>query len=211
VATAGAKKKKPKRQALPGGAPLKAAPRGRSRKKAAPRSKVPKPKPACKYGPRDADGYCPKKPKSARSTRANPTRVTSKTTEGATEQAIKVLTNPRATTDQKTAAVSQVGTTILTDAARKTARKNAPKIIQAIKDVAPAVGIVAGTAVTLKVGGIALSANRRREADRFAEQEIQKTKKRLKQPLSPKDEVTLRQQYFDWFVRQPVTNPFLGK
>lgn len=29
-------------------------------------SRAPRPKPACKYGPRGADGYCPPKPKSAR-------------------------------------------------------------------------------------------------------------------------------------------------
>jgi len=41
-----------------------AKPRTRAKKASAPKAK--KKKPACKYGPRDADGYCPKKPKATR-------------------------------------------------------------------------------------------------------------------------------------------------
>jgi hypothetical protein len=138
--------------------------------------------------------------------------VTARSSEAATEQAIKVLTNPRASVEQKSAAVTQVGTTILTDAARKSARKNAPKIKEALREVAPVVGIVAGTAIALKVGGKALTANRRREATNFANQELAKTKKRLgQQRLTSEQEQTLWQQYFDFAVKRPVTNPFLGK
>lgn len=175
--------------------------------------KTPKAKPPCKYGPRGSDGYCPKKPASTRSTKRNPTRVTAKTAEGATEQAIRVLTNPNATASQKSTAVTQVGATIVSDAARKTARKNAPKIKEALKKVTPIalpVAVGAGVAVA---GGKALTANRKREARAFAARELAKTKKRLPkgQRLTPDQEATLRQQYYDFAVKRPVTNSFSGK
>lgn len=220
--TAGAKKK-PKRQALPGGAPMpsKRSSSSSSKKKrtSSKPSAKPKPraaatrkaKPPCKYGPRDADGYCPKKPSTFKSTRANPTRVTAKTTDAAVEQGIKVLTNPKASTEQKSAAVQQVGTTILTDAARKSVRKNAPKIKETLKEIAPAAGIVAGSAVVLKVGGKALTANRQREAKKFADAELAKTKKRMGSQITPQIAATLWQQYYDFKLKQPVTTSYLGK
>lgn len=180
-------------------------------------SKKPKAKPPCKYGPRGADGYCPKAPKSSRSTTRNRTRVTAKTGDSAVEQGIQVLTNPNASASQKSQAVQTVGTTVLTDAARKTARKNAPKIKAAVKKYAKPVGKVvvpvAATAGILAAGGKALTANRKREANRFAEKELAKTKKRLPkgQRLTPQMESTLRQQYYDAALKRPVTNSFSGK
>jgi len=44
------------------------APRAKKAKRA------PKGKPPCKYGPRDADGYCPKKPKTARAKKKSATQ-----------------------------------------------------------------------------------------------------------------------------------------
>jgi len=137
--------------------------------------------------------------------------VTARTTDAAVEQGIKVLTNPRASTEQKSAAVTQVATTVLTDAARKTVRQNAPKIKQALKDALPAVGIVAGTAGILKVGGQALTANRKREAKKFADSELAKTKKRMGAQITPAIAATLWQQYYDFKLKQPVTSSFLGK
>lgn len=121
------------------------------------------------------------------------------------------MLNERASAQQKAQAVSQVGTTIVVDAARKTARKNAPKVIQAVKKVAPAAGIVGAAAATVYAGGKALTANRKREANRFADAELKKTEKRMKHKLTAAEKATLRQQYYDFAVKRPVTNPFLGK
>lgn len=52
-------------RAMPGGAPITAGGK-RSRSPAKPRSRAGRGKPACKYGPRGADGFCPKKPSTSR-------------------------------------------------------------------------------------------------------------------------------------------------
>lgn len=221
------RKKKPKRQARPGGAvtarakgrtlatgraPSPAPKPARAKRKAAPKApRAPKPKPPCKYGPRGADGYCPKKPFSLKSTKRNRTTVTGRTADSAVEQGIQVLTNPKATASQKTQAVSQVGTTILADAARKTARKQAAPIKEFVKKYGSTIAGVALPAYIAVKAAKQIPIQRRKEATAFANRELAKTKSRMKQPLPPDQEKILWQQYFDWFVRQPVTNPFLGK
>lgn len=197
-----APKKRSKRTALPGGAPM-------------PRAKKParakKGKPPCKYGPRDADGYCPKKPPSARSTKRNPTRVTARTTDAAVEQGIKVLTNPRASSSQKAEAAQTVATTIATDAARKTVRRQSGPI----KDFAKKYGAtIAGVALPLYIGykaAKAIPATRVKEAKAFADKELAKTRKRMGALFVEDQAPILWSQYFDFKLKQPVTNPFLGK
>lgn len=212
------KKKKPARQAMPGGAPVpkkskkkKTASKRTTAVAAVPAAKPKKAKPPCKYGPRGADGYCPKKPKSARSTRTNPTRVTAKTPDAAAEQAIKVLTNPKASAEQKTAAITQVGTTIVTDAARSTVRKNRTKIIDAVKKHGSTVaGVVLPVAAGIQAAK-AIPRQREKEARKFADAELAKTRKRAGAQWNESLAPTLWQQYFDFAVRRPVTNTFLGK
>jgi hypothetical protein len=194
--TAGAKKKS-KRTALPGGAPV--------------RSRSKKAKPPCKYGPRGADGYCPKKPKSAKSTKANPTRVTARTTDAAVEQGIKVLANPRASSSQKAEAAQTVATTIATDAARKTVRRQSGPIREAIKKHGTT---VAGVAIPIYIALKAaqqIPKQRLKEALAFADRELAKTKKALGAQWRDDQAEVLHKQYFDFAMKRPVTNTFLGK
>ena len=212
MSTAGAKKKKPKRQARPGGAPLKAAPR---RKKAAPRSKkptapkakkAPKAKAPCKYGPRLANGRCPLKPRGSK----NRLTVTARSVTGASREATDVVLNPKATRAQKIDAVEKVATATATETIKRTARKIAtPSRLAKAKEIA--VQVLKKSPI---IGSAISAAEIIRRADPYARiranEEIAKTKKALKQPLSKKDEDTLRAQYIQWFTTHRET-PIGGK
>jgi len=108
--------------------------------------------------------------------------------------------------------VAQVGTTVVSDAARQTVRRNRGKIVAAVKKHG---GTVAG--VVLPVG-IAIAAakqipkQRQRDAKKFADRELARTKKKLgKQRLTAEQEATLRQQYYEHALKKPVSNSYLGK
>lgn len=204
---------KPKRQAMPGGAPVTARTRKRSTR-ARKSTRAPKPKkekPPCKYGPRDADGYCPKKPPSARSTKRNRTKVTARTTDSAVEQGIQVLTNPRASSSQKAEAATTVATTIATDAARKTVRRQSGPI----KEFAKKYGAtIAGVALPLYIGYKAAQAIPRvrvTESKKFADKELAKTRKAMGALWDESQAPILWTQYFEFALKRPVTNSFLGK
>lgn len=224
--TAGARKKSA-RQALPGGAPLKAAPRGKSRKKAAPRSKTaakkkaPKAKPPCKYGPRDSEGRCPKKPASSRrQTTANRTRVTARTTSSATTQAIDVVTNPRASAEQKTAAVAKVAETAATDALKSGAKKVIRSSrLQKAKGAAVSIAKRVGAGGVGVLGPFASAASivltkypteaklkalgaARKKAD-AAVALVEKTLKARGQSLTRKQRNLLLKQHIDFFIANP--------
>jgi hypothetical protein len=193
-------------------------------------AKAPRAKAPCKYGERDADGRCPKKPKSARAAKA-PTVKKLKSVDGAARQAGEVLRSDKATKAQKHEAVKVLGSAVAGEASKKVAGDVARQAKKAVRQsggaraVAKKVAKVAagsaavragavgaGIAGTLYVGGKALDANRRREAAKWAAKQVSLTKKRLApQKLTPEQEATLYRQYFDHFVQQPVTNPFLGK
>jgi hypothetical protein len=218
MATAGAKKKKPKRQALPGGAPV-ATRRKKTKATARPRApraapkRQPKAKPPCKYGPRGADGYCPKKPASSsrRQTSATRTRVTARTTGSATTQAIDVVTNPRATSAQKTEAVAKVA-----EAAATSTLKAGAKKVAASGKLAKLKASAVEVARRVPVGGVLapvlMAASMVRvDPKRFAA--AQKTEKAMKaikadfkrrgQKLTRKDEFTLAQQHMEYFLKNP--------
>jgi len=130
------------------------------------------------------------------------------------EQGIKVLTNPRATSEQKSAAITQVGTTIVTDAARKTVRRKREAIISAVKKHG---GTVAGIVIPAAIGIAAakqIPKQRAKEATAFADRELARTKAALAKKgtrLTDEQSANLWRQYFDWAMKQPVTNSFLGK
>jgi len=146
----------PKKRAKRASAKRTTSKRARSSKpaKRKPARRAAKAKPPCKYGPRGADGYCPKKPKSARTVyRYDPetgrkvkvpadspeaeawlTRKPSKTMQGLISQAIQL---------GGTAGVSYVGTRV----AKKAERKVATAVGRALQKGAGAgLGVVAQAA-----------------------------------------------------------------
>lgn len=234
----------PKATTMPGGAPL-SRPRSTRPCKYGPRDaqglcpKKPRAtttkrsasssKPPCKYGPRGADGYCPKKPKAAAKA---PTVKQLTSVSGASRQAGEVLRSKKATTSQKKEAVKVLGAAVAGEAtkkvgesiareAKKAVRQNKAPITKAAKKVAGSAAVAAGAraglvgaaiAGTLAAGGAALSANRRREAAAFAKAQLARTKSKLpKGALSAAQEKTLYDQYYQFALSKPVTNPYSGK
>lgn len=183
----------------------------------------------CKYGPRGADGLCPKKPKAPPRT---PAVKQLKSVDGAARQAGEVLRSKKATKSQKQEAVKVLGTAVAGEAtkkvgesiareAKKAVRQNKAPITKAAKKVAGSAAVAAGAraglvgaaiAGTLAAGGAALSANRRREAAAFAKAQLARTKSKLpKGALSAAQEKTLYDQYYQFALSKPVTNPYSGK
>lgn len=186
-------------------------------------------KPPCKYGPRGADGYCPKKPKAAAK---GPTVKQLSSVSGASRQAGEVLRSKKATSSQKKEAVKVLGAAVAGEAtkkvgeslareAKKAVRQNRAPIAKAAKKVAGSAALAAGAraglvgaavAGTLVAGGAALSANRRREAAAYAKAQLARTKSKLpKGALSAAQEKTLYDQYYQFALSKPVTNPYTGK
>jgi hypothetical protein len=186
----------------------------------------------CKYGPRDSDGHCPKKPRSERASNAKaaPRVRDYETVERAARQAGQVLRSKKATKEQKHEAVSVLGQAVATEVGKKVAEhvgKEAKAALtkpetqaalkSAVAKAAPvAAAVVRGSVVglgiyaTLALGGRALTNQREKEAARFADAELAKTKAKL--PSLTQDQgVTLWKQYFDFKMKQPVTNSFVGK
>lgn len=172
----------------------------------------------CKYGPRTPEGRCPPKPKAPKKVKQL------QSVEGAAKQATQVLRSKEATTSQKKEAVKVLGTAVAVDVTKKVAADAQRKAKQALKKpetrkaiakvakeygipVAKAAGVATGVGVTLAVGGAALSANRAREAKKYADRELAKTKKKLGKALTPEMEKTLHKQYEDHAKKQPVYTP----
>lgn len=103
--------------------------KARSRTKAAPKARK---KPPCKYGPRGADGYCPKKP-----------RTTATATEKAVAAAIGVKA-PRGSS--RTSVAEKLAVKAGEKAAQKAAQKVAAKLEQRAKSKAGDVAVGAGSA-----------------------------------------------------------------
>jgi hypothetical protein len=185
-----------------------------------------KAKPPCKYGPRGADGYCPKKPKAPK--KAREVRVRDLESVGAAgRQAGEVLRSSKATGEQKREAVGVLGQAVAVESGKKVAEHIAREgrkslrtaegraaaktlgrgAVSAVKVLAP----VAAIAGTLVVGGAVLDANRLRESEKKADAELKRTEKTLGRRLTDKEHETLRQQYIEFFYKQPVVNPYLGK
>lgn len=240
----------PAAQTMPGGAPLSRASSRRPckygprdsdghcpkrprtpRSSSAPRSAAGgSSKRPCKYGPRGSDGYCPKKPANASHAKAAPRVRDYETVERAARQAGQVLRSKKATKEQKHEAVSVLGQAVATEVGKKVAEhvgKEAKAALtkpetqaalkSAVAKAAPVAAAVArgsvvglGIYATLALGGKALTSQREREAARFADSELAKTKKQLPQ-LTQDQGVTLWKQYFDFKMKQPVTNTYLGK
>jgi hypothetical protein len=205
-------------------------PPARRRKRAAKKPKrsarAPKAKPPCKYGPRGADGFCPKKPKSPR--KARELRVRDyESVRAAGRQAGQVFRSDKATGEQKKEAAKVLGTAIATESGKKVAEhtyREARKTLRTqegkealraaapvLKSTAKALGTATFIAGTLAAGGEILDANRLRESERWADQELKNTEKRLGRRLTDEEHETLRRQYIEWKYKQPVVNPFLGK
>lgn len=230
---------------MPGGAPLKRAaskrackygPRdadGYCPKKPASSStskppRAPRAKPPCKYGPRDASGYCPKKPKAPKREKA-PTVRDYSSPERAGKQVREILTSSKATKEQKREAVQVLGEAIAVESGKKVAEhigrsaqkavkdpKVRAQVIDAAKKAAPLAGAVAragvvglGIYATLALGKRALTSQRERESAAFANAELAKTQKKVS--LTQDQAVTLWKQYFDFNMKRPVQNPFIGK
>lgn len=189
-------------------------------------------KPPCKYGPRGSDGYCPKKPKVTRvsNAQAAPRVRDYETVDRAAKQAGQVLRSKKATKEQKHEAVRVLGQAVAGEVAKKTAEHigreakaalKKPETQAALKNAAIKAAPLAAAAVrtglvglgiyaTLALGKRALTSQREKESAAFADAELSKTKAKLPS-LTQDQAVTLWKQYFDFKMKQPVTNSFVGK
>lgn len=170
----------------------------------------------CKYGPRDAAGYCPKKPNNPyRQTSGNRTKVTARTGTSATTQAIDVVTNPRASKEQKAQAVTKAVEATATQglkAGAKKAVKSGP--VQRAKASAVSiakkipVGGVLGPFVTAAQQVISKMPSESeiksiRHARVRADAALKATEKKMKTPLTKKQRNILHLQLIDHFRRNP--------
>lgn len=174
---------------MPGGAPLR---KPRAKKPRAP--KKPRAKKPCKYGPRDADGYCPKKPRREYS---------------GNERIDAVLGAPVKQRGRRSKTVGQhlaeAGEKTAKKAADEAARKLADKFqespqegLKAMKKIATALVIPAIVAALWSYG----SAKDKALANRFALRELTRTQKTMKRPLSQVEMETLTRQYVDYVKQQ---------
>lgn len=169
----------------------------------------------CKYGPRGADGYCPKKPPTGRARPRNlgknRTSVTARTTGSATTQAIDVVTNPKATTNQKAAAVGKVAETAASSALKSSAKravrsgkfqKAKAKAIDIAKNYGPSVPILG----PLLVAAQTIQKPTRKAADAWtrAEAAVKEVERRLApQKLTRSQRKTLLNQHASYFLNNP--------
>ena len=145
-------------------------------------------------------------------------------------QAGKVLRSKKATGEQKREAVQVLGQAIAVESGKKVVEhiaKEAAKHVreagvrQKVIDVATKAAPLAGAAAragivglgiyaTLALGKRALTSQREKESAAFADSELAKTQKSI--PGLPQDQaVKLWKQYFDFNMKRPVTNSFIGK
>lgn len=178
--------------------------RSSSAKSSTPRAKAP-----CKYGPRDADGRCPRKPSTARNTGRSRTSVTARTTAGATKQATDVLLNPRATAQQKGRAIEKAAEVTGTEVVKSTIRKTVtPKRIeqgkQFVKEKGPQLlELLKQGVVVAGEGKMYHEAKKQVSAAAKADWELRQTEKRMKRKLTKKEADTLRKQYREYFTKNP--------
>lgn len=176
-----------------------------------------KKKPPCKYGPRGADGYCPKKPKSssAKNTGKARTRVTAATPDAATKQATDVILNPKATSEQKVAAVGKVAEVTATETVKSTIRKvatpaNIAKLKKAAKEQAPKILELATKGVVVAGMGKAYQ-HVKKETFRSPKlrtlDQLKRTEQRLKRKLTKKERDLLTKQYMQFFTANPDARP----
>lgn len=149
----------PKADTMPGGAPLTKA-RARSRKlapckygprdeqgrcpkkPAAPKkARSTKPKPPCKYGPRDENGRCPKKPASSKQAKG-PQVKELKSVDGAARQAGEVIRSKTATSSQKKAAVRVLGQAVAAESGKKVAEHVVREAKKAVRQSGGAKAVV---------------------------------------------------------------------
>lgn len=212
----GGKKRRTPRSKAPG---VKAARAPRPPK--APRAK--KPKPPCKYGPRDARGYCPKKPRAARDAVVVRDLQSAR---AAGAQAVRVLRSSKATSEQKREALATAGSALawesgksgaraVTRELRKAGRSRAGR--EALRKVKSVVGgaVVAGgkKVAVLAAGGYVIKkaaqgieAAKRRDARKWAQAELARTEKKTGR-LPADQRAALLRQYEEWRYRQPVYTP----
>jgi hypothetical protein len=144
-------------------------------------------------------------------------------------QAGKVLRSKKATSEQKHEAVKVLGQAIAVESGKKVAEHIAKEAAKHVRDAgvrekvinvatkaAPLIGSVAragvvglGIYATLALGKRALTSQREKESAAFADAELAKTQKKIS--LTQDQAVTLWKQYFDFNMKKPVENPFLGK
>lgn len=142
-------------------------------------------------------------------------------------QAGQVLRSKKATHEQKTEAVKVLGTAIATEVGKKVVEhvgKEAKEALShpetraalksGLKAVAGSGAAAAGLtgaaiAGTLYVGAKVLAANRNREARLWADEQLAATGKKIRLTQAQAD--TLWKQYYDYAVKKPTENPFLGK
>lgn len=170
----------------------------------------------CKYGPRGADGYCPKKPKSsAKNTGKARTRVTAATPDAATKQATDVILNPKATSEQKVAAVGKVAEVTATETVKSTIRKvatpaNIAKLKKAAKEQAPKILELATKGVVVAGMGKAYQ-HVKKETFRSPKlrtlDQLKRTEQRLKRKLTKKERDLLTKQYMQFFTANPDARP----
>lgn len=140
-------------------------------------------KPPCKYGPRGADGYCPKRPKAAKSTRAKPPcKYGPRTASGkcpkkpksfvtAAKGDLKAGRNPLASGSSARTAAETAAQAAAARSVEKVARKLESRTKAALKKVGPTVGLALRQALTAVGAMIAASAwmesdfNKRRLAE----------------------------------------------
>jgi hypothetical protein len=207
---------KPKASHMPGGAPIGAKKRATKRKppkrartkniesrdssrgaraakpraKQPPRAKAKKAKPPCKYGPRTAQGRCPKKPKAA----------------VATARRVTAIISPKSTRQERITSARELGhaaaTGVATQAVRDIRRASRSK---RGRDALKKAGIAAlGAAKTIAKRGGALGAAgaafgagvalRSKEIDTIAEQRVRAVEKKLG-ALPPGVRATLKAQH----------------
>lgn len=169
----------------------------------------------CKYGPRGADGLCPKAPSRARNSGKNRTSVTARTSTGAAKQATDVILNPRASRQQKEKAVTKVAEVTATETAKTTIRKTVtPKRIERAKEtvkkgaqaVAPYVIPTTGVVGAAVGGGYVASKLQKGRVEKQAEKMLQDTIKRTppsqRGAYTPEVKAKLKKQYADHIRRQ---------
>jgi len=126
--------------------------------------------------------------------------VTARSVSGASSQATDVILNPRATKDEKIAAVGRVGEVAAQETVKKTVTKVAtnPKVqriwAQILEKAKAGPGLIGlfANAVSLVLA-----------ADPYARirtlEELNRTEKALKRKLTPDERTTLTKQYLAWF------------
>lgn len=197
---------KRKRDAMPGGAPLTRRKARRAKAPKAKRPKTPKAKKPCKYGPRDADGRCPKKPSRYGAGLAGSVLGAKVAQKG---KRSKTVGEHIASSVEKTAkaGAGSIANAAADRLADKYEREGVTGVVKTLKSAAKVLVIPA------LVASLWATANaiQRQKAARFATRELERTAKALKRPLSQVEAETLAAQYVayvksQWTLAQDTEN-----